>query len=304
MTKLQIECLIAAVNSRSLTKAGRHLFLSVQSVSQHIQTLEKEVGFEILVRTNQGVALTERGEIFYAKALRWVRLFEGTQKKIREHYASLSASFRIGISEYVDVLGRISSGIVQFRKSHEDVMFSGQHNKNTVLLEELYNGNLDVVIINDKQISAGSDIEFMAFAKEDLRLCISGVPLERKDSGQTVPDRGLWAACQDLPHISTSYGIWNEDDWEEITHRRSSSLGHVFRRHFETENLLSAVINLQFIPCSVVSDARFGYPIPETGVIRTPLETESYLCCLWHRKNENPLIPEFVEHMKSFYQAD
>lgn len=302
MTKLQMDCLIAAIKTKSLSKAAKQLYMSVQSVSQHIRNLEDEIGFPLLVRKKQGVFLTDKGMDFYSRIVHWLGLWDNTQKKIQEHYEGLSDSFRIGISEYVDVLGKISSGLAAFRNSYPDVHMSGQQNKHRVLLEEIEKGNLDVAILNEKQITTGADFEFHPFAKEDLRLYLSGIPKDADSSLWKVSSPELKAACSNMPHISTSYGAWNDEDWEEISRRMSVSLGYDFSRHYEAVNFRSAVLNLNVIPCSVIQDARFGYPVEGEEIVSIPLETESWLCCLWHRKNENPLIRIFVDHLETYYR--
>lgn len=45
----------------SITAASEHLAISPQALSASIQTLEREVGFQVLLRSNQGVSLTKEG---------------------------------------------------------------------------------------------------------------------------------------------------------------------------------------------------------------------------------------------------
>lgn len=300
MNKIQIDCFIAAANSGSLTAAAKEMFLTQQSVSQNIRNLEKETGCTLFIRNKNGVTLTEDGHQFYAHAERWSGLYNGTVKKIDEYYSSISASFRIGITEYVDVLGNISSGLAAFREKHKDIAVTGIQCQNRDLLEQIERRELDVAIINDMQIISGGDIDYVPFAKEDLRLYISGYHPEKPAEEVTLEE--VKDACIDIPHISTSYGVWETSDWEEVSHRMSTFLGYDFTRHFESVNFRSCILNLETIPCSVVCDARFGYISADTDIFNIPVKADSNLCILWHRKNENPLIREFTDHMTKFYQ--
>ena len=304
MNKLQIDCFMEISISGSLTKAANNLYLTPQVVSKHIHNLEKELGFPLFSRSKAGMKLTDRGLLFYEDASRWTELYDATLQKIDEYYSDLATSLRIGVSEYVDITGEISKGIAAFRDQHQDVLMEGHQYKNRILLQEVEHGNLDVAIMNEQQIFSGGQFEVRPFAEEDLRLYISGYP-KNSDQEEIPPDLDnpqFLAACKDLPHISSSYGVWERSDWEEISHRVTSFMGYNFTRHFEAVNLRSVVLNLKVIPCSAVSDARFGYISEDMDIFNIPLQVKSHLCCLWHKKNENPLIADFVHHLDTYYQ--
>lgn len=299
MNKLQIDCFMAASITGSLTRAAKELYMTPQVVSKHIRNLENELGILLFQRSNNGMELTDQGIHFYEHALRWSEEYNSTLRRIDEYYADIASSLSIGISEYVNIIGEISKGIASFRDRHRNIMMTGQQYKNRILLEEVEQGHLDVAIMNEQQIFSGGSFEVLPFAKEDLRLYISGY----KDTG-IKPDLHspeFISACRNLPHISSSYGVWERSNWEEISHRVTSFFGYDYIRHYEAVNFRSVILNLNNIPCSAVSDARFGYVPKDTDILNIPLNVESHLCCLWHKKNENPLIMEFAEHMKQFY---
>ena len=66
-------------------------------------------------------------------------------------------------------------------------------------------------------------------------------------------------------------------------------------------NFRSVLSCIHMIPCTIVCDARFGYLRKEDGIYNIPLNADSDLCCIWLKTNENPLIHEFIEHLKWYY---
>ena len=57
------------INRRgSITAASEYLSISPQALSTSIQTLEKELGFQVLVRSNQGTSMTKEGLEFLTYA--------------------------------------------------------------------------------------------------------------------------------------------------------------------------------------------------------------------------------------------
>ena len=57
----QLEYLIEISKNRSLNAAAKKLHISQQALSTSIKTLEDELGFKVLYRSYQGVALTPKG---------------------------------------------------------------------------------------------------------------------------------------------------------------------------------------------------------------------------------------------------
>ena len=173
MTQIQLECFLSAALNGSLSTAAKSLFLSTQVVSQHIQHLEAEVDHQLFVRSKNGVTLTDYGQKFFNLASEWSVLYKDAIRNIEEYYVGLASSLSIGLSEYVDYMGEISSPIVAFTGLHKNVLINGNHYKSSDLLKQIEEKTLDIAIIPDSQIVSGGDFEVAPFAKENLQRYIS-----------------------------------------------------------------------------------------------------------------------------------
>lgn len=299
MTQLQIECFQAAVQGGSIAAASRELYLSVQAVSQHIQNLEAELGTPLFVRSTAGVELTPEGERFLICSTRMTGLYTHTLHTIREQYRNMSLHFTIGLSDYIDGVGRISGGITEFARQHNAADITGIQISNREIMQAISDGRIDVALMSDSQIFAGGDYDLFPFAAEDLRLYVSHTPLPE---GCTL--EAAVALCRELPHLDASYGPWSGEEWAEISKRMSSRLGLRFSKHWAMPNFRSVIASLQSTPCTAVCDARFGYLQEADGISSFPLAMKSSLCVVSDKTNENPLIQDFCEHMKSYYKEN
>lgn len=63
----QLKYFIAVVETGSFTEAAERCHISQSAVSQQIQTLERELGVELLHRKNRSFTLTAAGNHFYRK---------------------------------------------------------------------------------------------------------------------------------------------------------------------------------------------------------------------------------------------
>lgn len=64
----QIEYAIEVSKTLSFSKASKNLYVSQPNISSAISSLEKELGFSIFLRTNQGISITEKGMEFFQHA--------------------------------------------------------------------------------------------------------------------------------------------------------------------------------------------------------------------------------------------
>lgn len=62
------------VRCESITKAAQNLHLTQPALSQQLRNLERELGHEILIRSNRGVDLTEAGKVLYSYAQSFIVL--------------------------------------------------------------------------------------------------------------------------------------------------------------------------------------------------------------------------------------
>jgi DNA-binding transcriptional LysR family regulator len=64
----QLKGFCAAVSTGSISKAARQMNLTQGAVSLQIQSLERDLGVQLLKRENNKISLTKEGKIFYARA--------------------------------------------------------------------------------------------------------------------------------------------------------------------------------------------------------------------------------------------
>lgn len=117
MTLQQLKYAITIADCGSMNEAAKQLFLSQPSLSATIKELEEEIGLDLFLRSNRGIAITPEGEEFlgYARQVtEQYRLLEGkyieknTKKKFSvsmQHYTFAVRAFvemvkEVGMEEY------------------------------------------------------------------------------------------------------------------------------------------------------------------------------------------------------------
>ncbi len=98
-TTLDIKLLktfLALADERSFTSAGRMLGLTQSAVSQQIRLLEKELGAELVIRSNKLVGLTPAGEILRQSAHRILENLDQARSLIAERSSDGGGRLAVG----------------------------------------------------------------------------------------------------------------------------------------------------------------------------------------------------------------
>jgi LysR family tcuABC transcriptional regulator len=98
MDTRQLRYFVQIVESGSLAKASRQLFIAQPALSHHITRLEDEIGKPLLVRSSRGVVPTENGAALYQHAKFVLRQFDETIAVARREPGALNGRVTLGLS--------------------------------------------------------------------------------------------------------------------------------------------------------------------------------------------------------------
>ena len=98
MDMRQLRYFVQIVESGSLAKASRQLFIAQPALSQQMARLEEEVGKPLLVRSSRGVTPTENGTALYHHAKFMLRQLDQAVSVARQDSAALSGRVTLGLA--------------------------------------------------------------------------------------------------------------------------------------------------------------------------------------------------------------
>lgn len=180
------EAFNAVVECGSLTLAGEKLGQTQSAVSHAIASLEREMGFALMIRGRSGTALTANG----TRVFRLVRELLQWNERIRQEVAAINGlevgTVRIGTFTTVSTLW-LPSIIQEFNASHSGIAVT--------LLE----GNYDEIA----QWTAAGTIDF-GFLSLPTDPALDVVPLHRDRMLCVLPDDHPLAGCQVIEYHELS----------------------------------------------------------------------------------------------------
>lgn len=110
---------IEIANNGSITKAAERLHVSQSALSQQMKAMESVLGCQLLDRSNQGVSMTEAGEITYQKAQEIIGVYQNLTSQL-EVLQKKSRSFHI-LSMDVIYTYALPCALFQIQKKFQEI---------------------------------------------------------------------------------------------------------------------------------------------------------------------------------------
>ena len=89
---------VTVVEEGNITKAAEKLFLSQPALSYRLKQVEDILGRPLLIRTNDGIALTAEGELYYDYCRRMIRSREELRQNIGRVTGKIQGTLKIAAS--------------------------------------------------------------------------------------------------------------------------------------------------------------------------------------------------------------
>ena len=116
----QLEIFVKVAELGSFSKAATTLFLTQPTVSEHIRTLEAELGVRLLDRLGRGAAVTKAGQLLLVHARRLLALSREARQAMDRFQGRMSGELVVGAStipgEYV-----LPALIGRFKEKYPDI---------------------------------------------------------------------------------------------------------------------------------------------------------------------------------------
>ena len=89
---------VTVVDEGNITKAAEKLFVSQPALSYRLRHLEDSVGYSLLLRTTEGIALTPQGEIYYDYCKRMLHDREALEHALTSSTGKIQGTLKIASS--------------------------------------------------------------------------------------------------------------------------------------------------------------------------------------------------------------
>lgn len=181
----QLKYFVQIVESGSLAKASRQLFIAQPALSQQIAKLEAEVGKPLLIRTAKGVTPTESGTALHHHARFMLRQLEQALSIARQDPGSVHGMVSVGLAA-TTVCAVGVSFMRRIREKYPGIVLNVVEGMSGHLAQMMRMGQLDLAILFSRD--AVPDLPCEPLVEEELFVMLP------QDS-ELVPQRRVKISC-------------------------------------------------------------------------------------------------------------
>lgn len=138
----QLKSFVLIAETGSFSEAATRCFLTQSAVSQHIKTLEEELGCILMIRDPHRVCLTESGEALLPRAKQMLLASEEAKEYVTGLNGKLKGELRIGVGNFIEPIIRIAA--LKMMELYPDVLLNVEFAKSCRLNQALRDHKLDI----------------------------------------------------------------------------------------------------------------------------------------------------------------
>ena len=154
----QFEYIVTIADEGSISKAASKLYLAQPSLSQYLNSFEKELGGQLFIRTAKGVRPTPSGKIFLEHARKILNQYRKAQSEFWDAEEIAGGEIAFGISTYRGTY-LLPNVLKQFKDLYPQVHVIITERDSRILEDLLLEGKLDLAVIASPSAKIKDNVE-------------------------------------------------------------------------------------------------------------------------------------------------
>ena len=184
----QLRYFVALADELHFRRAAERLNITQAPLSVAIQTLERELGGQLFLRTQRRVALTDVGAAFRTHAIAILDRVDQTLSDVHERVTGHAGRMRIGFTAAAALLPFFSQVVGAFRGRFPDVEVALRDMTSAGQIAALQDRTIDVGLMRSPALPHHSDIAFTPLLKDPLVVAMHEDNPLRRLSVLTIAD--------------------------------------------------------------------------------------------------------------------
>lgn len=164
----RLKSFIVIVDSGSITRAADILHLAQPALSQQLAALEDHFGQKLLIRSQQGVTMTDAGQAVYRHAQIILRQMEQAQSDVATAGRSLAGRVSVGLVPFSSAATLSVELLAETRKRHPGILLHLTESVGQTYSQMIMNGRLEMALIHG--IGPIKGVRFEPLLKEEFFL--------------------------------------------------------------------------------------------------------------------------------------
>lgn len=287
----QMKYFTAVIDCNSFTEAAEQCFISQSAISQQIQSLEKELGVELIHRENRRFTITSTGQYFYTHCKAILEqvddLIRETKRLGSDHELQLRIGYLRGYSGM-----ELYQAIAEFSKLYPEVNINIVNGTHEELYDLLRFGDADLILSDQRRAFSDTYMNFELMQCGCYAELSANHPLSKNDHVQLEE-------LKRVPCILISSREQRNAEQGYYQNTLGFGSSYLFADSLEEGRLL-VLSNRGFLPVESMGTL----PLVGAGICRLPVyQGEQQIvrnyCAFWRKDQTNYYIEEFADTLRS-----
>lgn len=148
MDTRRLKSFIVIVDTGSITRAADVLHIAQPALSQQLAALEEHFGQKLLIRSQQGVSMTEPGKAVYRHAQIVLRQMEQAQADVKAAGSTLVGRVSVGLVPFSSAATLSVDLLTETRKRHPGILLHLTESVGQTYSQMIMNGRLEMALIH------------------------------------------------------------------------------------------------------------------------------------------------------------
>lgn len=289
-----LKIFVSVYKNKSFSKASEQLYLTQPTISDHIKSLEEELGCKLFDRLGRTIIPTKEADFLYSHALFILEKVEILKDSFNQFKKEISGELIIGASTIPGTY--LMPGIIsEFRKKYPSITFQVIIGDSKEIIDKISEYELLLGIVGAKV--GNSNLSFIPFMDDDL-IAVASPDLIKEDSLKLTE-------LINFPMIFRETGSGTRKEVEEILESRGLStenlkIAGIFGSTDAVKQAVKNRLGISILSKLAVSDEiKFGI-LKEIRVSDIQMKRKFYI--VTHNKRFLPLIYTiFLDHIKAYH---
>ena len=145
MNKRQLSYFVEVYNQKSYKKASDYFIVTPQGINKTIKLLEKELGCELFIQTNNGLMVTQEADELYPHAIAILKEFDMIEQKRADVPNKIVIYSIDGVMEVY-----LSDFLLEFYSKHPDISLKIYETTNAFAISQIQKNECDFAILQEE----------------------------------------------------------------------------------------------------------------------------------------------------------
>ncbi len=187
MTLYQIESFVKLATTLNFTKASTLLHMTQPNLSKLINSMEQELGVQLVLRNRRAVSLTPAGKAFQKSAEKIIDIYKNTEMQVKDIDVGNSGTIKIGFLSTA-LIHHLPILVRKFNETYPDISLKLYDYTFSPLMSSLLDNTMDVALLPDRELDNIPKLEKKFLYADDMCVVLPKAHLLNTGDGVDLND--------------------------------------------------------------------------------------------------------------------